>query len=81
MRSRAAVQVKGAKGARAGDLLYFDKNRNLQTAGAALSETSTIPETQFLIGRGTMTITEYGEYVAVLKPWLLLETPKSLWYA
>lgn len=65
MRFRAAVQVKGAKGARAGDLLYFDKNRNLQTAGAALSETSTIPETQFPIGRGTMTLTEYGNAI----PW------------
>ena len=60
MRFRAAVQAKGAKGARRGDLLYFDKNRNVDTAGAQLTETSTIPETQFLIGRGTMTLQEFG---------------------
>ncbi len=59
-RFRAAVQVKGAKGARRGNLLYFDKNANLTTAGAVLTETSTIPETQFLIRQGTLTIAEYG---------------------
>ena len=65
MRLRAAVQVKGAKGARRGDLLYFDKRGNVATQGAALTETATIPETQFLTKQGTLTITEYGLAV----PW------------
>lgn len=65
MRLRAAVQIKGAKGAKRGDLLFFDKRGNVQTPGAALTETNTVPETQFLTRQGTLTITEYGLAV----PW------------
>ena len=77
MRLRAAVEIKGAKGAQRGDLLYFDKRGNVSTAGGTLTETNTIPETQFLTQRGTLTITEYGEDIAVLKLWPLLENPKA----
>lgn len=80
MRLRAAVQIKGAKGARAGDKLYFDKRANVTTAGGTLTETATIPETQFVTKQGTLTITEYGDYlvnIAVLKLWPLLEHPKA----
>ena len=59
------MQVKGAKGAKRGDLFYFDKAGNVATAGGTLIETNTIPETQFTIGRGTLTITEHGNAI----PW------------
>ena len=65
MRLRAAVQIKGAKGARAGDLLFFDKRGNVTLSGGVLTETDTIPETQFITRQGTLTITELGLAV----PW------------
>jgi len=64
-RFRQFVQVKGAKGAQRGDSLFFDKARNLATAGGTLVETNTIPETNFQIQQGTLTITEYGNAI----PW------------
>ena len=77
-RFRAAVKVKGAKGAGRGNLLYFDKNRNVATSGGQLTETNTIPETNYPIAQGTLTLNEYGEpCYAVSKPWPLLETPKA----
>ena len=60
---RQFVQVKGAKGSKRGDLLFFDKNYNIVTAGGTLVETSTIPSTNFTIARGTLTITEYGNSI------------------
>jgi len=59
-RFRAAVKVKGAKGARTGNLLYFDKNRNVATSGGQLTETNTIPETNYPIAQGTLTLNEFG---------------------
>ena len=59
-RQRQFVQVKGAKGSGRGDKLFFDKNDNVQTAGGQLTETTTIPEAQFLIRQGTLTLQEYG---------------------
>jgi N4-gp56 family major capsid protein len=62
---RQFVQVKGAKGARRGDKLFFDKAANVATQGGSLTETQTIPQTNFTIKQGTLTITEYGNSV----PW------------
>ena len=64
-RFRNFVQVKGAKGAQKGRHLLFDKNRDLSTHGATLNETSTIPETNYTVGQGTLTLNEYGQAV----PW------------
>lgn len=64
-RFRAFVQLKGAKGAHKGRHLLFDKNRDLATHGNLLNETSTIPETNFTVGQGTLTLNEYGAAV----PW------------
>lgn len=62
-RFRQFVEMKNAKGRNAGDLLIYTKYGNAQTAGSSLTETSTIPETQFPIVRGTLTITEYGNAI------------------
>ena len=64
-RFRSFVQVKGAKGAHKGRHLLYDKNRDLSTHGNTLNETSTIPETNFTVGQGTLTLNEYGAAV----PW------------
>ena len=58
-RFRAFVQVKGAKGAGKGRLLVFDKNRDLSSHGSTLTETATIPETNFTVGQGTLTLNEF----------------------
>lgn len=60
---RQFVQQKGALGKNKNDTLIFDKVRNLATAGGTLIETDTIPESEFTIGQGTLTITEYGNSV------------------
>ncbi len=63
MKFRQFVQIKGALGKNRNDTLYFNKVKNVGTAGGTLIETDTIPETEFTIGRGTLTITEYGNSV------------------
>lgn len=59
------MQIKGAKGARRGNKVYFDKLQNIATAASTsgLSETATIPESNFTINQGTLTITEYGNAI------------------
>lgn len=65
-RFRQFVQIKGAKGARRGNKVYFDKLQPVSTAAstAGLAETATIPETNFTINQGTLTITEYANAIA-----------------
>lgn len=65
-RFRQFVQIKGAKGARRGNKVYFDKLQPVVTAAATggLSETATIPETNFTINQGTLTILEFGNAIA-----------------
>lgn len=64
-RFRQFVQVKGAKGKNRGDKLFYDKYQNVQTQGTTLTETTPIPETNFIIKQGTLSITEYGNAI----PW------------
>lgn len=64
-RFRAFTSPLGAGGAHTSDKVFFDKVQNIVTAGGALVETNTIPESQFLIGQGTATMTEYGNSI----PW------------
>lgn len=54
----AAVQGKGK-----GDTFHWNVYSDVATRGAALVETNTMPETNFTIVQGTMTITEYGNSV------------------
>ena len=60
---RQFCQVKGALGKNRNDTLVFDKVRNIETEGGTLVETDTIPESEFTIGQGTLTITEYGNSI------------------
>lgn len=54
----AAVQGKGK-----GDTFHWNVYSDVATQGTTLVETSTMPETNFTITQGTMTITEYGNSV------------------
>lgn len=63
MKFRQFCQVKGALGKNKNDTLIFDKVRNVSTGGGTLVETDTIPEDEFTIGQGTLTITEYGNSI------------------
>ena len=63
MKFRQFCQIKGALGKKKNDTLVFDKVRNISTQGGTLIETDTIPERQFTIGQGTLTITEYGNAI------------------
>lgn len=54
----AAVQGKGK-----GDTFHWNVYSDVATRGTVLAETSTMPETNFTIAQGTMTITEYGNSV------------------
>lgn len=54
----AAVQGKGK-----GDTFHWNVYSDVASQGTILTETSTMPETNFTISQGTMTITEYGNSV------------------
>ncbi len=65
MKFRQFVNIHEALGANKGSTVFFDKVSNVGTAGGTLVETSTMPETEYTVSRGTMTVTEYGNSV----PW------------
>ncbi len=62
-RLRQFVDVKEAIGKNRGDTWLFDKAGNVQTQGGTLTETNTIPETQFITNQGTGTIGEFGNSI------------------
>lgn len=51
------------QGKNKGDTFHWDVFSDVASAGTVLTETSTMPETNFTITQGTMTITEYGNSV------------------
>lgn len=54
----AAVQGKGK-----GDTFHWDVFSDVTTQGTTLTETNTMPETNYTVTQGTMTITEFGNSV------------------
>ena len=54
----AALQQKGK-----GDTFHWNVYSDVAAQGTTLTETSTMPETNFTVTQGTMTITEYGNSV------------------
>lgn len=63
MKFRQFVQVKEGFGKGKGDLVYFDKISNVQSTGGTLTETNTIPETNFIISTGTIQVVEWGNAI------------------
>ncbi len=62
-RFRQFVDVKEAIGRNRGDTWLFDRRGNVVTQGTVLSETNTIPQTNFAVGQGTGVIVEYANSV------------------
>lgn len=62
---RQFADVKDAtmQGKKKGDTFTWDVVSNIATQGGALTETNTMPESNFTIGQGTLTITEYGNSI------------------
>ena len=63
MKFRQFVRNEPGLGKHRGDTINFNKIRNISTAGASLSETSQIRESQVLIAQGSLTMLEYGNSV------------------
>lgn len=62
-RQFADVQDAAVQGKKKGDLFHWNVYSDVATAGAALTENVAMPETNFTISQGTMTVTEYGNSV------------------
>lgn len=62
-RQFADVKDASQQGKKKGDTFTWDVVSNVATRGNTLTETNTMPETNFTITQGTLTITEYGNSV------------------
>lgn len=62
-RQFADVKDAAGQGKGKGDTYHWNVYSDVATQGTTLVETSTMPETNFVITQGTMTITEYGNSV------------------
>jgi N4-gp56 family major capsid protein len=62
-RQFADIKDAAVQGKQAGDTFHWNVYSDVATAGTVLAETSTLPETNFTITQGTMSITEYGNSV------------------
>ena len=62
-RQFADIHDASQQGKRKGDLFTWDVFSNVATQGTTLTETNTMPETNFVIYQGTLTITEAGNSV------------------
>lgn len=60
---RQFLDVHEAIGKKRGDTFHWDLAGNVVTQGGTLTETSTIPETEFNTQQGTATVGEYGNSV------------------
>lgn len=63
MKFRQFLRTEPGLGKHRGDTINFNKIRNISTGGAALSETAQIPETNVLIGQGSLQMLEYGNSI------------------
>jgi N4-gp56 family major capsid protein len=62
-RQFADVKDAAIQGKHKGQEFHWNVYSDVATQGTTLTETSTMPETNFTISQGTMTITEYGNSV------------------
>lgn len=60
---RQFTNVESAVGAGKNEKFLYDKISNIQTQGSTLTETSTIPKSNFLVRQGSLTIAEYGNSI------------------
>ena len=60
---RQFCDVKDAFGKGRGQSYTWDVYKDIQTQGGTLVETNTMPESNFIIVQGTLTVTEYGNAI------------------
>jgi N4-gp56 family major capsid protein len=60
---RQFCDVQEALGKHKGELYHWNVYNDVATGGTVLVETTTMPETNFTITQGTLTVTEYGNSV------------------
>ena len=58
------VRDASQQGKKKGDIFTWDVFSDVATAGGVLTETNTMPESNFTIVQGTLTITEAGKLIA-----------------
>lgn len=63
MRQFADVKDPEHQGLHKGATFHWNVYSDVGTAGASLTETNALPETNFTITQGSLTITEYGNSV------------------
>lgn len=66
-RFRQFCDIKEAKGKNKGDLFNWNIYSDVQDDGNTILETETMPETNYVIAQGQLTITEYGNSVPYTK--------------
>lgn len=62
-RQFADIKDAATQGKQKGDIMHWDVFSDVVTQGTVLNETDTVPQTNFTISQGTMTITEYANSV------------------
>jgi len=62
-RQFADIKDAAGQGKNKGDTYHWNVYSDVATQGTTLAETSTMPETNFTVSQGTLTITEYGNSV------------------
>ena len=66
-RFRQFCDIKEGKGHGKGELFNWNIYSDVEDDGSTLQETSAMPETNFTITQGTLTVTEYGNSVPFTK--------------
>lgn len=60
---RQFTRMEPGYGKGKGDTILFNRISNIEVAGGTLTESQRIPETKITIGRGTVTVNEYGNSI------------------
>jgi len=63
MKFRQFADIKEGWGKKVGETLYWNKVAAISTAGGTLVETNVMPEHQFSLSRGTITMSEFGNSI------------------
>jgi len=62
---RQFVNIKEDFGKKSGDTVFFDKLLKIDTKGATLTETSTIPENKWKVVKDSVVVAEWGKTIAL----------------
>ena len=63
-RFRQFCDLKEALGKHKGDYFHWNVYSDVETQGGQLAEADAMPETNYTVTQGTLTVTEYGKLIA-----------------